>query len=136
MPQITPDAPPARPGLPAAQRRGRLAGSTCTATCCKCGTTEEANGGSATYRCAGCRDKMAAEILALSDAGYSQGQIAVRMGMSQNTVSTWCIRFGITTRFAKPAQEDGPVIGFRKQAPKLMPSSRALGLVSIFSVGV
>ena len=114
---------------------GRKAGSTCSATCHICGTVEQSSGASATYRCAGCRDKFAAEILARSDAGYSQGEIAARVGLSQNTVSTWCKRYAIVTRFKKPQHDKVPrAFGIGQKPPKLVPSARALSLVSVWSL--
>jgi hypothetical protein len=123
-------------GTAPTKRAGRQPGTTITATCHVCGTVEQSGGGSNTYRCAGCRDKFAAEILLLSDAGYSQGQIAARLQLSQNTVSLWCRRYGIVTRFKKPQHDKTPMaIGIGQQTPKLMPSRRALSLVSIFGMG-
>ena len=114
---------------------GRAKGSTCSATCHVCGAVEQSTGASATYRCAGCRNKLAAEILALSDAGYSQGQIAARLGMSQNTVSTWCKRFAIVTRHKKPQHDKVPrAVGIGKKPADVMPSARALGLVSVWGL--
>jgi hypothetical protein len=137
MPTIAP-APIAFTAQPsrATASNGRKPGSTCAATCHVCGAVEQAAGASSTYRCAGCRDRFAAEILALSDAGYSQGEIAARVGLSQNTVSNWCKRYSIVTRHKKPQHDKvARAVGIGKKPADVMPSSRALGLVSIFSMG-
>ena len=121
---------------PATATNGRKPGSTCFATCHVCGTVEQSKGSSATYRCIACRDKLAAEILALSDAGYSQGQIAARLDMSQNTISMWCKRYAIVTRFKRPQHDKTPrAIGIGQKPAYVLPSARALRLVSIFSMG-
>ena len=114
---------------------GRKAGSTCSATCHICGTVEQSTGASATYRCEVCRDKFAYEIRALSNAGYSQGQIAARVGLSQNTVSNWCKRYAIVTRFKRPQHDKTPrAVGIGQKPPKLVPSARALSLVSVWGL--
>ena len=132
-------APSPHPGSAVARSacasNGRKAGSTCAATCHICGAVEQSTGASATYRCATCRDKLAAEILALSDAGYSQGQIAARLGMSQNTISGWCKRYAIVTRHKKPQHDKvARAVGIGKKPADVMPSARALGLVSVWGL--
>ncbi|MBO0735511.1 MAG: helix-turn-helix domain-containing protein, partial [Alphaproteobacteria bacterium] len=45
------------------------------------------------------RDRQRAEIIMLSAAGISQGQIASRVGVSRATVNHWCQQF-LTQRLA------------------------------------
>ena len=118
-----------------AKQHGRSVGSLVTAVCTDCGAIEQASASHQRYRCAKCIEAFAQQIRHMAGPGMSQGQIAASLGISQNTCSVWCCRHGIVSRFAKPSQEVCAMVGFRKQAPKLMPSARALRLVSIFSMG-
>lgn len=72
----------------------------------------------------------------LAATGMTRKAIAIHIGLSRDYTNELLQKFGIkTTGHLKPVGQDRPVRGCGKQPAKLMPSSRALGLVSIFSVG-
>jgi len=80
-------------------------------------------------------------LRALASSGMTRAAIAAKMGIPGGTLGFILREHGIKTNGrrgvpAKPKGEAIPVHGCGGEKPsKLMPSSRALGLVNIFSMG-
>lgn len=107
-----------------------------TATCAACGKVEISTYAGTRYRCAACTNALIEKIRSMAADGMSQGQIATRLGCTQNNISRWCMKAGIVTSTTqKPQQNVGAVHGFGKPPAKLMPTRHAMGLVNIFSLG-
>ena len=103
---------------------------TLTATCRDCGTVEQATYAGSRYRCGACTQKFYDIIRSMAEDGLSQGQIAAKLGCTQNNISRWCQKAGIVTNAASKKKK--VTHGFGAAPDKLMPSKRALGAVSIF----
>lgn len=73
------------------------------------------------------------KIRSMADDGMSQGQIATRLGCTQNNISRWCMKAGIVTN-AAAKQKQHVTHGFGAAPDRLMPSADALRAVSIWSV--
>lgn len=73
------------------------------------------------------------KIQSMADDGMSQGQIATRLGCTQNNISRWCMKAGIVTN-AAAKQKQHVTHGFGAAPDRLMPSSKALGLVFVFDL--
>ena len=101
-----------------------------TGTCCDCGKQEQATYAGSRYRCGACTQKFYDIIRSMAEDGLSQGQIAAKLGCTQNNISRWCMKAGIVTNAASKQKE--VTHGFGAAPDRLMPSKRALGAVSIF----
>ena len=103
------------------------------AVCCDCGKREMSRWAGPAYRCNGCTESLMGRIRALSDMGMSQGAIGDAVGLSQNSVFRWCAAGGIKTKRSGEFQRRaGVCTGFGAPPEKMMPSKRAMGLVSVF----
>jgi hypothetical protein len=80
-------------------------------------------------------------LRAMADAGMTRKAMREETGMTTGSLNNLLRRNGITTKGipgtkAKPKEESVLVHGISGKPPhKLMPSSKALGLVNIFSLG-
>lgn len=83
------------------------------------------------WRCGGCIETLVHRIRELADSGLVVVEIAKRLKMSHQAVVSWCTRAEIRVR--KPAKNNR-VMGIGQKPAQVMPSSKALGLASIWSV--
>ena len=104
-----------------------------TATCAACGKVETSTYAGTRYRCAACTQALMAKIQSMADDGMSQGQIATRLGCTQNNISRWCMKAGIVTN-AAAKQKQHVTHGFGAAPDRLMPSADALRAASVWGL--